>query len=322
MVDATRCAEAFASEELRPRRAGRDYTLILVRAGGAFHPKIILRLGKSKGSLFVGSHNLTLSGFGLNDEVTNVFRVDGSTVRSGGGPLRQAFEYLAGFVPAALPEVVEGYEGLKLGIPWMDGPLAVGDPDRTLLTAPGTGPDLWSLVAPLLPKEVGTAFICGPFFDPALALIRRLQREVRPRELVIGIDPSSVDVDPKEAASLSGVRWVNVAGVPVIPQRREGFSRYLHAKLFWFSGNNDSLLISGSANPSVAAFFAPPAARNAASAIARGARPSSPHTTASTPASNRRHSSSRSTSSRLDAFVATPGAARSCSWSCPGFVDT
>lgn len=268
MVDANRCAEAFASDELRPHRAGRDYTLIPVRVGGAFHPKVILRFGKSKGSLFVGSHNLTLSGFGLNDEITNVFRIEGSGVRSGGGPLRQAFEYLANFLPFGLPDVVEAYEGLKLGIPWMDGPLGAGDPSRSLLAATNVGPDLWSQVLALVPRDAERAFICGPFFDPGLAFVRRVQREVRPRELVIGIDPASVEIDPTEAASLANVRWVNVAGAVPIPQRREGLSHYPHAKVFWFASKDAQLLVSGSANPSVAAFFAPASARNAEAVVA------------------------------------------------------
>jgi hypothetical protein len=268
MVDATSCAEAFAMEELRPRRAGRDYTLIPVKVGGAFHSKLFLRFGKSKGSLLVGSHNVTLSGFGLNDEVTNIFRLEGAALRAGGAPFRQAFDYLAGFVPANLPDVVEAFEGVKLGVPWLDGPLGTGSQDRQLLTGSSAGPDLWSKLTPLVPKDVTTGFIGGPFFDPALALVRRFQREVRPKRLVIGIDPESVEIDPVEAAKLNGVEWVNIAGVPAIPQRREGASRYLHAKVFWFAGKHEELLVTGSANPSVAAFFATPDARNAEAVVA------------------------------------------------------
>jgi hypothetical protein len=64
------------------------------------------------------------------------------------------------------------------------------------------------------------------------------------------------------------VRWVNVAGVPAVPHRREGSSRYLHAKILWFSGKQGELLVAGSANPSVAAFFAPANARNAEAVVA------------------------------------------------------
>jgi hypothetical protein len=268
MVDATRCAEAFAVEELRPRRAGRDYTLIPVKVGGAFHPKLFLRLGKSKGSLLVGSHNVTLSGFGLNDEVTNVLRLEGAALRGGGATFRLAFDYLAQFVPTQLPEVVEAFEGVKLGVPWLDGPLGTGSQDRQLLVQSGASTDLWSQVAPVIPKDVTTAFVGGPFFDPALAMVRRLQREVQPKRLVIGIDPESVEVDPAEAAKLKGVEWVNIAGIAQIPQRREGAPRYLHAKVLWFSGKQHELLVTGSANPSVAAFFAQPENRNAEAVVA------------------------------------------------------
>jgi len=268
MVDANRCAEAYSIEELRPRRAGRDYTLIPVKVGGAFHPKLLLRFGKSKGSLLVGSHNMTLSGFGLNDEVTNVFHLEGAALRGGGAPFRQALDYLGEFVPASLPAVAEAFEGVKFGIPWIDGPLGPGPQDRRLLTETNAGPDLWSKVAPLIPREPATAFIGGPFFDPTLALVRRLLREVRPKRLVVGIDPDSVEIDPSEAAKLDGVEWVNIAGVPTVPQRREGASRYMHAKVFWFANAHEELLVTGSANPSVAAFFAAPDGRNAEAVVA------------------------------------------------------
>lgn len=268
LVDATRCAEAFAVEELRPRRAGRDYTLIPVKVGGAFHPKLFLRLGKSKGSLLVGSHNVTLSGFGLNDEVTNIFRLEGAGLRAHGAVFRQALDYLGQFMPTRLPDVVEAFEGVRLGVPWLDGPLGVGSQERQLLTGSGISDGLWSQVAPLVPRDVKTAFVGGPFFDPTLAMVRRLQREVRPRRLVIGIDPSVAEIDPIEVGKLDGVEWVNIAGVPQIPQRRDGASRPLHAKVFWFAGMHDELLVTGSANPSVAAFFASPDLRNAEAVVA------------------------------------------------------
>jgi hypothetical protein len=267
MVDAARCAEAFASDELRPRRAGRDYTLIPVKVGGAFHPKILLRFGKAKGALFVGSHNLTLSGFGLNDELTNLFRAEGASLRSAAAPLREAFEYLERFVPSALADVVEAYEGLKVGVPWLTGPVGVSGNDRRILTSSAAA-DLWSQVLPMVPKNASTAFVCAPFFDPKLAFLRRLIADVRPRELVVGIDPASAQITPREAAALSGVRFVNVAGIPEIPHRREGLAHYLHAKLIWFRGASEELLVTGSANPSVAAFLAPPHTRNAEAVVA------------------------------------------------------
>jgi hypothetical protein len=267
LVDATRCAEAFASEDLRPRRAGRDYTLIPVAVGGAFHPKMFLRVGKSKGSLFVGSHNMTFAGFGLNDELTNAFRTEGASARSGAGPFRRAFEYLAAHVPSALPDLLEAYEGVKQGVPWLEGPMAVGERERTLLTASTTGSDLWSQILPLVPRDLANAFICAPFFDPKLAFVRRLLADARPRALTIGIDPATVDIDPTVARALDGVRFVNIAGVPKV-DRPDDAEPYLHAKMLWFAGADAELLITGSANASVAAFLAPSATRNAEAVVA------------------------------------------------------
>ncbi len=105
MVDAGLCAQAFASEDTRPRRAGRDYTLVPVHFRGAFHPKLIVALGKSKGALFVGSHNMTLAGFGLNDEITNAFRTSGAGARQGAEVIRAALSYLQTFVPTDPPDV-------------------------------------------------------------------------------------------------------------------------------------------------------------------------------------------------------------------------
>jgi hypothetical protein len=229
---------------------------------------MLLRLGKSKASLVVGSHNMTLSGFGLNDEVTNVFRLEGAALRAGGAVFRQALEYFSGFVPSALPDVIEAFDAVKLGVPWLDGPLGTGSLERQLLTASSASSDLWAQVAPLIPKSVATAFIAGPFFDPSLALVRRVQRDLQPERLIIGIDPSSVEIDPMEAAKLDGIEWVNIAGVPPIPQRREGASHHLHAKVFWFASKQEELLVTGSANPSVAAFFAAAERRNAEAVVA------------------------------------------------------
>jgi len=41
MMDARQCGAVLEVEGVRPRRAGRDYSLMPVKAGSSFHPKII-----------------------------------------------------------------------------------------------------------------------------------------------------------------------------------------------------------------------------------------------------------------------------------------
>lgn len=42
LIDGRQCAQILGEASTRPRFAGREYTLIPIKAGGAFHPKIIL----------------------------------------------------------------------------------------------------------------------------------------------------------------------------------------------------------------------------------------------------------------------------------------
>ena len=62
-------------EQHPPRCAGRSYTLAPISVPGVFHPKLIFLVGKKKGLIIVGSHNMTLAGFGFNRELTNVIRI-------------------------------------------------------------------------------------------------------------------------------------------------------------------------------------------------------------------------------------------------------
>jgi hypothetical protein len=268
MVDAELCAEAFANEDTRPRRAGRDYTLVPVDLRGAFHPKLIVALGKAKGALFVGSHNATLAGFGLNDEVTNVFRTSGASARQGAGVIRAALDYLQDFAPSGLADVTQVFSAVRRNVPWLDGPVAVESDERVLLTTTGSDADLWSRIRPLIPKRPATAFVCGPFFDSKLGFLRRLVDDVKPRRLIVGVDPESVEIDPASARKFRDAEFVNISGVPHVPNRRESGARYLHAKILWFEGPGGELLVTGSANPSQAALLSSSEWRNAEAVVA------------------------------------------------------
>jgi hypothetical protein len=264
MVDARLCAQAFADEQARPRRAGRDYTLVPIDLDGAFHPKLIVMLGKSKGTLFVGSHNATLAGFGLNDEIANEFRTSGSVARQGAGVIRIALDYLQSFAPKVLADVAQVFNAARRNVPWLEGPMAVeSDEERILLSTTGRGPDLWSRIRPLVPKRPSLTFVCGPFFDNKLEFLHQLIDDVKPRRLVVGIDPESVDIDPHAVRRFRGAEFVNVAGLAQVPNRREAGARYFHAKILWFSGAEGELLVTGSANPSKAAFLSGRDRRNA-----------------------------------------------------------
>jgi hypothetical protein len=266
LVDAARCAEAFGSEETRPRRAGCDYTLLPIHLNGAFHPKLIVTIGKSKGALFVGSHNMTLAGFGLNDEITNEFRTGGAGARNGAAEIRATLDYLRFFLPQ-LTDVARVFDAVRRNAPWLEGPVAVSSNDRMLMTTTGQDKDLWSRLRPLIPKRASMVFVCGPFFDKKLSLLQRVLDDVQPKKLVVGIDPESVEIDSTAVRKFRGAEFVNIAGLPRVPNRRESGARYLHAKILWFRAPDGDLVVTGSANPSAPAFLSEGGYRNAEAVV-------------------------------------------------------
>jgi hypothetical protein len=270
-ADATRCAEAMASDELRPRLAGSAYTLIPVRMSGAFHPKLQLQLGRAKGALCVGSHNVTFAGFGLNDELTNAFELDAKRDRSQLGIFQAAAGYLRSFIPATLPEVGRACEAALRVAPWL-AEEAPGAEDVTFAGATGSGVSLWDVIRPHLPVRPRRALVVAPFFDAQLRLLDQLVAEIAPRELIVAIDPETAEIDVARATAFRGGTIVSVHDALPVPNRREGAHPYLHAKLLWFDTGEGEVLVTGSANASVAAFLGGPHRRNAEAVIVRKGR--------------------------------------------------
>src|SRR5262249_43493265 len=73
LVDAGELSKSFLVESTCPRRAGREYLLLPMRAAGAFHPKIIALFSDEGMRIAVGSHNLTEAGYGGNGEISAMF---------------------------------------------------------------------------------------------------------------------------------------------------------------------------------------------------------------------------------------------------------
>ena len=154
LMDAAQCHAVYSNEETRPRYAGREYTLVPMRSRGAFHPKIFLLVGRRKAAIFVGSHNLTLSGFGYNRELTTRFEFKPGTDDIGNDIARQAWraieEWLAAqgdVLPEPLREAVRAVSNFGA---WLRG--QAGAPgDVAFLAQTPSSPGIWSQLRSQLP---------------------------------------------------------------------------------------------------------------------------------------------------------------------------
>jgi hypothetical protein len=263
LVDATQCALAFANPYRRPYLAGTAYTLVPVHFPGAFHPKLLVLLGKKGGKLFVGSHNVTFSGYGGNAEVTNLIHASVAGTREAAPLFRSALGAVRSWATSKTTLAHDALDAMERAAPWLAAP-AARPPQEALLWSGAETPQLWEQLRGRLTGSVRRVTAVGPFFDEGLKFLLRVQADLKPQELIVGIDTSAVVGLPEPVAWLAA-RFVDVR--PMLNSAGVGQSSDLHAKILRIESDTEDLLITGSANPSAAAWLAK--GRNAEAVIVR-----------------------------------------------------
>lgn len=218
---------------------GRRYLLAPVRMKGAFHPKIILRLGRDGGLVAVGSGNLTHGGWGANREVAAAWKV-GPGLEDTGGWIRGLLARASSWANSPLAaQTVERMAGL----PWLN-----DRPDGRLLLS---GPQ--ALATQLSARWAGRRFTELRFVtgstDEDGETLRWLNRTFGVERAIGAVTPSRCAWRPHLLEDLP--LDLRLAAHP---------SPMLHAKAYHLSGPNGDVLLMGSANCSRSAWLRPPGA--------------------------------------------------------------
>jgi hypothetical protein len=266
LVDARQCTQSMADPRAGPRRAGSDYTLVPVQGPSAFHPKILLLAGRNKAALYVGSHNLTLAGFGYNRELTSFVTFDprrdagaAASARSAWRLVKTRIEQGRVHLPTA---VVDAVLAVARHAPWLEGN-DVTSPSPVLLAQRPGGPPLIDQLMLYVPTHVRRIVVLGAFFDQKLMFLTTLRERWPQAKIFIGVDPESVSLPGPELAK---------SGIPVRNVKTLGEeSGYLHAKAVYFEGRgDDDSLVCGSANPSAPAWLGGSRGNDEAVIVTRG----------------------------------------------------
>jgi hypothetical protein len=268
LMDAGQCGHALAHVELRPRLAGKSYALLPIKCGGAFHPKLILLVGRQHGLLLVGSHNLTLSGFSFNRELTNCFEYAGDKDRALLPIFHSALKFIKAWA-ATLPEPLrKAVNSMARFAPWLQEPqdMLETDAESYFFGSEPNGRSLWEMVRERVPGSVKRIVVVGPFYDQKLTFIKQLGEEFAPKHLVVGLEPEKTVIAAEARQFVPQAKFVDASSL------HDG-SGYLHAKAILFEAEQgEELLITGSANPTHPAWLASLTNRNAEAAILRRAR--------------------------------------------------
>ena len=264
LVDSVMCAQAIVTRP--PIKSGYHYSLAPMRCSAAFHPKLLLLVGKDKGLLAVGSHNLTLSGYGNNLEITNVVKYH----RKGAAETLPLFQAAIG---ACKTWIVDYGEGLPVGIiesfnkildscNWL-GSTSLDEPEDIgfAYTSRSTS-SLWDQVNPLIPDKPSSIFGMSAFFDRSLRFVQSLS-DMNPDEFRLAVQSDTVSA-PQELLQIANIDVLESQSLLDVSN-----SQYLHAKLMYLTAKNDAVLISGSANLSFPAWLASGDQANAEAVLMR-----------------------------------------------------
>lgn len=268
LMDRAQCSVAWASEATRPRLAGYGYTLLPVSAPGAFHPKLCILVGPKKASVLVGSHNLTISGFGYNREITNWIEVSGSKDGEGASLLAEAWRMTRSWIELERNRSDDQLLEAAITLEKFISPLVVNATPPLSTFALSQGPSVEPLIDQLVarvPTNVLRIGVVGAFFDNEFAFIAEIAKHWPQARVTVGIDPESVQLlrsPDQQVASYVDARqlWTDSQG-------------YLHAKAIYFEGiDEDCAFVSGSANPSRPAWLGEGASLNVEAVLLRTGR--------------------------------------------------
>lgn len=266
MADAAMLQQALEQLPEAFAQAGRKYLIAPIVGRGCFHPKIIIRYGKAKARMILGSANATSAAWGSNRELVSTFQwsegSDSPDEELYRGLIAGAHDWLLRQVPA-LPDRDLRYklDLLEAQTPWLadiprsDGVEELSDGSRIelLLSDPDMPRGIAARFIDQVEGDVERLTIISPYWDDDLSALRRLQRDLGEPETHIFLT----------LAGMPNARQSTFPDLPELgmdhrfhPVGDTARRRFLHAKLILAQTREHDYVLYGSANCTVAALGA------------------------------------------------------------------
>lgn len=221
---------------------GKKYLLTNAEAQGAFHPKLLLRVGPKGARLLLGTGNLTFCGWGGNKELGCDLVLDANSPASS-EIVNNVLDHIAPYLTAVAAR--DALARLR-DYPWLINRDAAVI-HSILMTRPNG-----SLASQLSARWEGRRFDRLTVFtgstDERGGFIDWCQKQFGIQECIVSVSPENASFLHTEIDKLD-------AKVMLAPFKG---SQRLHAKFYWFEGSDGPAAVVGSANCSTAAWLLPP----------------------------------------------------------------
>ena len=223
---------------------GKKYLLAGSAHAHSFHPKVILRLGETNGAIMLGSGNITSSGWGGNRELGCAWMVGPGHDDNGAWVL----PFLDDVTTWCANDLEREAVGRMKDVPWLA--LATSNPSsRTaLLYSSDTRALAPTLAARWNGRQFDEVHICTGSTDEAGAFLRWAHFTFGIKRAVIALTLSSASFSLSQLSDLP----IELRLIPT------SAARPLHAKFYFFEGDDGSAAVMGSPNCSAAAWLIPP----------------------------------------------------------------
>ena len=250
-ADSGCAAETFAQQKAVLTELGVRYRVVPVAMGTGFrfHPKAVLLTGAERGTLLVGSGNLTFGGWRENGEVWTHFESE----TDGSGPFRAFRDYLTDVIKRlVLPEAVEREVGEAFDPgtkSWMSAD--AGGDEGALVGRVGSGPTLLEqMVTASGEGPVEELLVCAPYFDHDGVALQELVASVGAHRATVLCQAGRTTLHErawKPNAAKATIRGIDFRRAK--PER----SAFIHAKFYGLRRADEVMVLAGSANCSRAA---------------------------------------------------------------------
>lgn len=212
---------------------GKEYFLFSRQQAGAFHPKILIKIGPNKAKIVCSSGNMTYTGWGGNREIVATLDINANE-SSQIDIINSLLNDISHYLPNA--KAIEFFQQIREQ-PWLRNESNKNETTHVLIT-----PQHRSLSSILADRWVNrqfhTMYVYTGSIDQHGAFLRWCHQQFGIKQFYIAFDESHFCLKHSALADLP--IEVNIAF-----QEDE---KSLHAKSYFFEGPNEKALIMGSAN--------------------------------------------------------------------------